>query len=152
MQPPISIQSTDIVGMQIPQSLSPQENHWINANSDTQPRPLSLDDLPTEIIEEIIEYLLIQQHHLISFCACDESDLRLLGPPNATRRDYSGPTWVLSCISRRYRDIVFRGHMRRHLYLRNYGCCIDKVLTMPDHIRSSITYVSRNPDQLCCSP
>lgn len=135
--------------MSSPQPPLPATHHS-NADSSHPSRPLSLDDLPAEVIEEIVEYILIQECNVITFCGCDSSRLRPLNLPNATRRDFSGSTWIFSCVSKRYRDIVFHGHAKRHLDLENYSCCIDKVLTMPDHIRLSITYALENSDQLCC--
>lgn len=111
-----------------------------------EPRQLSLDDLPAEIIEEIAQHLRIQQRTTFSsYCSCDEQKRRRDIPfesldLSTTYFDrWSEPSWAFSCVSKRYRTIVFDGHQARTYGLGYKTCCVKRVVAIPEYVRASVS-------------
>lgn len=113
--------------------------------------PLSLDDLPPELIEIIAGHLHWSTKKTYNFasCLCDRMR-RIAEIPDqsfdlstSSFDTYSDPSWALSCASKRYRQIVFHAYMRRHCILVCCNYCVGNVITIPEQIRASTLYVQK---------
>jgi hypothetical protein len=111
-----------------------------------QPGQRSLDDLPPEIVHEIAEYLRIEQRKIYNGdCSCDEptrptaADLELIDLSTAAPGTWLDSSWAFSCVSRRYRGIVFHGNRGRMCSLAYSTCCIKRAMAIPNDIRASVS-------------
>jgi hypothetical protein len=145
MQPPLPESFTQIVTSKETPSSSP-----VGQANDTKSiggiRQLSLDDLPAEIVDEIAKYLRIQQRMIyFNHCSCDgkkrrhDSPLESLDLSTTPFETWSDPSWAFSCVSKRYRAIVFDGNKARSYKLGYSTCCVKRALAIPDYIRASVS-------------
>jgi hypothetical protein len=106
----------------------------------TASKQTSLDDLPTEIIQEIAEYLGLEEEWIELGCRCKTRYPWSLSNLSTTQAGtWSYPSWAFSCISKRYKDIIVHGNTVRRYSLGYSRCCIKKVLAMPKNTRASVT-------------
>jgi hypothetical protein len=108
------------------------------------PQPLSLNDLPAEIIDIIAQYVRSQRKRRYPVCRCANDKSHSFDLSTEPAEKYSDPSWALSCASKRYREIVFHVNKSRSYSLCYSRCCIRRVLAIPKIIRASVTYVQNN--------
>lgn len=113
-----------------------------------QPRDLCLDDLPVEIIQLIAQFVRSSDDSPVFGCFCEERAGRIgkrafwSDLSNSAPDSYSDPSWAFACVSGKFRDIVFHGNTTRSFTFEYSTCCITKVVSIPESIRASVTYVS----------
>jgi hypothetical protein len=111
-----------------------------------QSASLSLDDLPTELIQIIAQFVGSTEERVPAFgCFCKEQKRRIKSRTQsfdlstAPADSYSHPCWAFSCVSKRYRNIVFHGNTTRRFGLGYSRCCIERVVNIPESIRASVS-------------
>lgn len=117
-----------------------------------KPGPLSLDQLPTEIIEEIVQHLQWRHKRSASSCPCRNEPLRLSSCPSpralfSKAKRCRNPDLTFSCASKRYREISLQTK-EKTFDLCYSDCCRERVLSIPKEIRADVTYVTQNPTDI----
>jgi hypothetical protein len=101
--------------------------------------PLSLNDLPAEIIDDIAHHVRSRRQPQVPFCRCRSKKSKPFNLSTAPFKKFSDPSWAFSCASKRYREIVFHGNKSRTYGLCYSRCCIEKALDISEEIRASVT-------------
>jgi hypothetical protein len=129
-----------------PQTAS-AEVHPQNLADIEQPRHLSLDHLPVEIIQVIAQFVQSPDPDPVFRCFCEKQERRIrkrasfFDLSNGAPDSYSDRSWAFACVSKRFRDIVFHGNTSRNFSFEYRTCCIRRVRSMPESIRASVTCV-----------
>jgi hypothetical protein len=116
-----------------------------NVNAQPSPERTTLNDIPTEVINEIADCLRAQQWHGGGGCACQDRKKRIAARPKPFRLPkapigtWTDPSWAFSCASKRYRDVVFHGNTTRKYTFGFSKCCIKRVQGIPENIRASVS-------------
>lgn len=140
---PAGIVATSMSGSQ--QSATTDHNGMDTTQS------LSLDDLPAELIGEIVRHIRWRRKPPVPSCRCVDIWLSTYPPSNCSReptKEDLDPSSAFSWASKRYREIVLQTKEPKGLDLCYSACCVKKVLDMPEERRASFTYVPEDPARL----
>jgi hypothetical protein len=126
--------------------LPPLQHKQSDSSLKDEREPVSLADLPAEIIHMIAHHLRATEWRYSFGCYCQQQKARWarVSAPSfdlskAPVETYSDRSWALSCMARRYRQIIFHGRIARRYDIGYSTCCIERVRAIPEHIRASVS-------------